>query len=263
MDNNSIISQLEEKLIAQERMATLGESVAGVAHEINNPLGLSITTGSILVNDIEKLKSKIDDESLSKDDLLAFINGSSMQAEILLRNLQKASSMMKMFQHAAVERSNLSLHSFDLDSFFENLILTLNPEYKSSSLTPLLNIEKGLIIKTNSAKLGQVITNLILNSVRHAFKGIANPKITINAKRHKGKCIIELSDNGIGMEEDILTHVFDLFFTTKKGNGGTGIGMNMVKTLVEDHLQGEISIKSSPNQGCVTTIKLPLIMKSD
>jgi signal transduction histidine kinase len=252
------LKNTQEQLIESEKNAALSGLVAGVAHEINTPIGLSITAASHLDDASENFFKKVTDENLSKLDFEAFQSATVDSTNILLSNLSRAADLIKSFKQVAVDQSSENKRIFKLKEYIEELLKSLRPEYKRVVSDISVLCDKNIEIDSYPGILSQILTNLVMNSLIHGFEGRQDGKIAIRAFVEEGELIIDYSDNGKGMDSESLNKIFDPFYTTKRGSGGTGLGMHIVYNLVNQKLGGSIKCASSPNQGINIHITIPV-----
>ncbi len=255
----STLKTAQQQLIETEKLASLGQLVAGVAHEINTPLGIVVTSSSIVGEEASSFLKKMHGNALKKSEMQRFLE-SLMETDLLIQNnLDKCVKLIQNFKQVSADQIVAENRDICLRDYIDEIMGTLSVFMErndiSWSLTgdnPTLNLDPGL--------LSQVINNLVNNAINHAFEGVPEPRILINIASSTGHHEIEFKDNGVGMDDQVKKKIFEPFFTTRRGNGGTGLGMNIVYNLITSKLHGSISVESAPNQG--TTIKLVLPVTS-
>jgi signal transduction histidine kinase len=255
------LSHLEDsqiKLVEQEKMASLGELVAGIAHEINTPIGIGVTAVSHLSHIISQLREKFDDKQLTNRFLDDFLNNATSGAEISLLNLSRAADIISNFKLIAVDQSSDQLRKISLNSYLHDVLMSLNPQLKRYTHIITIDCDDGLEVHIRAGALVQIITNLIMNSIFHGFENIENGSINITAKTIDAEIHICYQDNGCGMSPLALTKLFDPFYTTKRGQGGSGLGASLVYNLVTQGLNGRISASSVLKQGLNFNIYFPI-----
>ncbi len=253
------LKNTQEKLVEQEKMASLGSLVAGVAHEINTPLGVAILCNSNIGELARNLHNKTNNNTLTKNDLLKLTNGITKSQQALSMNLDRAADLVADFKLVAVERSLDDLSIIEINTWFDTLLSSLRLLIEKQQIKlKFIKLPASRTIETIPSKLAQVVTNLVTNAINHAFEEKNNNScIVIALAEANDRIIIEIKDNGIGMEEDILKDIFNPFFTTKRGSGGTGLGLNIVYGIVNGSLAGEIEVKSTPHVGSSFIVNLP------
>ena len=251
------LRQTQDKLVETEKMASLGELVAGVAHEINTPLGISVTSASYLKEMIENLQRSFESGTMKRSDLDRFLTTSREAFENIMKNLERSASLVSNFKQLAVDQESGDVRQVNLYEYINGILLSLKPKFKEYKHELTVNCPKGLEIKISPGSLMQVITNIVSNSLIHAFPDIEKGQITITANsEHNGVSII-FSDNGIGMGTEQVLKVFEPFYTTARSSGNTGLGMHLVYNLVTRALGGSIECNSTPGEGTSYKIWLP------
>lgn len=253
-----IIKKTERELIKQEKLASLGALVSGVAHEINNPLGIAITSASFIDKLNNNLNKKIKKGKISKKDFLSKLSKITESIETLNINLKKAADLIKDFKKISVKQSQDEKVIFNVYDYFESIIASLKPKLKKGDYKINLNCDKNLEIYSFPGVFSQVFTNLIFNSIIHGFKEKDSGKINIEIEKKEDILYIKYSDNGVGISEDILNKIYEPFFTTNRKNGGSGLGLAVIYNLINDKLNGKIKCKSKKNQGVTFKIEVNL-----
>ena len=245
-------------LIDAERLAALGGLVAGIAHEVNNPIGISLTVASSFVRRSQIFADELNvNVPLRRSRLEEFVAGSRDAAQQLMTNLQRAGELIQSFKQVAVDRSHAERRQFDLTEATEQIIASLRPALKKSRVTLSVAMPAGLIVDSYPGSYGQVLTNLFLNAVTHAFPGGREGTIDITAKTVGDDIEISVADDGIGMSQDVQRQAFDPFFTTRRREGGTGLGLHIVYNIVTQQLGGTLTMESRSGRGTTFLITLP------
>ncbi len=251
------LSLAQRQLFEAEKLASLGGLVAGIAHEINTPLGIGVTAASHLQEEARRLSVAIDSGQLQIDELRAFEHTARESAEMILRNLQRADRLVKSFKQVAVDQSSEDRRVIDLGVYLDEILTTLGPSLKKSPHRVLLDCPPGIIVETAPGALYQIITNLVVNSLVHAFGTDEAGTIRIAAARDGTGVRIDFSDDGCGMEDAVRARIFEPFYTTRRGQGGSGLGMYIVYSLVTQGLQGRIDCESAPGKGTRFILHFP------
>lgn len=251
--------EMQTTLIEAEKLAALGGLVAGVAHEVNNPVGISLTVASTLANRAETFAAEVTSGQLRRSRLEDFTNGTRAAASQLVANLQRAAELIQSFKQVAVDRSHAERRSFDLGLATEQILASLRPILRSSSIKLVVDIPEGIVMDSYPGPFGQIVTNLLLNAVHHAFGDGLTGTISIVA-RISGPAQVRLvfRDDGRGMSEEVQRQAFDPFFTTRRGSGGTGLGLHIVYNIVTQRLGGRIVLSSAEGSGTSFLIVMPL-----
>lgn len=249
---------MQEQLIQSEKMAALGNLVAGIAHEINTPLGIAVTAVSNIDKIAEVTLNELQNQALSKAKLEKYFRNTIEACDITMKNLENAADLIRRFKQVAVDQQTRELREFNLNSYVQDIIISLKPEYKNKSIKFETNCEDIFIVSYPGA-VSQILTNFIVNSIRHGFENGNDYKIFIDVYKENGNIIIKYADNGKGVDDENLNKIFDPFYTTKRNKGGTGIGLNIVYNLVVDLLKGQISVENKINNlGLIFKIKFPI-----
>ncbi|MCB0163762.1 MAG: hybrid sensor histidine kinase/response regulator [Anaerolineae bacterium] len=251
------LKDTQAQLVESEKMAALGGLVAGVAHEINNPVGFSITAASVLEDETQALLSAYRENNLKRSDLEAYLNTAEESSRLILRNLQQAAEMVKNFKQVAVDQSSLEKRSFNLKKYLEETIYNLTPKLKKTRHELTINGDETIMMDSYPGALAQVITNLVLNSIAHAYTNQQAGHLCFHLSRNDDKVIIQYADDGAGIPAENLGQIFEPFFTTARSRGGSGLGLHIVYNLVTQKLKGSIYCDSTLGKGTKFTIELP------
>ncbi|MDN3678987.1 ATP-binding protein [Vibrio tapetis subsp. quintayensis] len=258
IDTLDTLKHAQSSLVESEKMASLGSLVAGIAHEVNTPLGISITATSYLEENIKSLQAGFESGSLTKTQFLKTINGLKESANILNSNLNRAESLISSFKQVAVEQSDQQLQAFNLKEIVDNLLVSLSHEIRISGVSVDVDCSDSIELESYSSGYIQVLTNLITNSLRHGFDDWnGEKKISFKIKADERQIKIEYSDSGKGIASSVIDRIFEPFVTTKRGQGGSGLGTNIIYNTVVQLLKGRIECHSEPNFGARFTLILP------
>lgn len=257
-ERSKIIEKQQRHLLESEKMASLGSLVSGVAHEINTPLGVGVTTASYMENINSEYRKKYDNGAMTKKDLTDFMSKLEESLSILNNNLYRASDLVNSFKKIAVDQTSENPMNFNLFEYINIIIKSLKHEYKSKNHKFTVDCPSDLFIYSYPGAVSQILTNLIMNSIIHGFKGLTDMEIIIKAEVSGDKLTIIYKDNGTGISDDILHRIYEPFFTTNRANGGSGLGMNIVFNLVTHRLHGVIHCNSKKNSGTEFIIEFPI-----
>ena len=246
----------EDKLLELEKMASLGKRVAGITHEINTPLGISVTGISHFLELNQNLNEKFLKEEMSEEDFVCFMNTSQELGKLIFSNLKKANVLLKSFKQISLDQSNEEKRDFNLKKYLEEIVLSLSSEIKKKKIEVEINCESKLHMYANAGLFSQIITNLIINSIKHGFKNKKDGKITINCRKEEDKVLLSYFDNGAGIKKEHLGRIFDTFFSTNKKEGGSGLGLSITRNIIVKDFAGSISCTSSENKKTEFKIEL-------
>ena len=257
------LNAAQQNLIDAERLAALGGLVAGVAHEVNNPIGISLTVASSFARRTEMFEAELrSDGRLRRSQLEEFVRTSRDAAQQLVANLHRAGELIQSFKQVAVDRSHAERRQFGLSEATDQIIASLRPVLKKAAIVLSVDVPEGLVIDGYPGSYGQILTNLFLNAANHAFPDGSSGTISISA-RPRGSDDVEIifADNGAGMTPDVQRQAFDPFFTTRRNEGGTGLGLHIVYNLVTQQLGGRMMLDSRLGQGTTFRIIMPRAAK--
>ncbi len=257
------LKDAQKQLIESEKMASLGELVAGVAHEINTPVGVGVTAASFLSDETKIIDKKYTDELMTREDFSEYLTCSLQTTEMILSNLQRATELIKSFKKVAVDQTAEDKRCFFVTSYIGEVLRTLHPRIKKTKHNIEVLSGKDIEINSYPGTFSQIITNLVMNSIIHAFDEDEGEggNVVIDIKPKDEGIIISFSDDGKGVGKDDISKVFDPFYTTKRGRGGTGLGLHIVYNLVTQKLKGNIKCESDLGKGTVFYIYIPSIVE--
>jgi C4-dicarboxylate-specific signal transduction histidine kinase len=246
---------MQDHLVQSEKLASLGALVAGIAHELNTPIGNGLMAISTLEQRAKTFRIQVS-EGLRRSDLEAFLAGVETAGQIATRNLARAAELITSFNRVAVDQTSVQRRQFELAEFVHEILLTLQPMIKRSPAQVAVDIP-ALTIDGYPGPLGQVVSNLIQNSLVHAFGDRTSGLIRISAQAQSDLIKLTVSDDGCGIPAELVRRVFDPFFTTRLGNGGSGLGLHIVHNIVTGMLGGAIDVQQQPGQGASFVITFP------
>jgi signal transduction histidine kinase len=253
------LREAQQNLIAAEKLAALGGLVAGVAHEVNNPIGISLTVASSFARRCDDFAKEVASGPLRRSRLDEFLEGGRDAANQLVSNLQRAGELVHSFKQVAVDRSHADRRQFDLRESTDQIVASLRPVLKKSQIALTIDVPSGILMDSYPGSYGQVLTNLFLNSVIHAFPDGRAGSIIVEARQARDGVDIFVSDDGVGMSDEIQRRALDPFFTTRRSEGGTGLGLHIIFNLVTQQLGGRLTFESRLGWGTRFRISIPLI----
>ncbi len=248
----------QEQLISAEKHGALNQLIAGVAHEINTPLGVAITAMSHLRELQQTLATDYQNDTLKRDMMNQFINEADESLTILQSNLNRATQLMRSFKQISVDQTSEASRSFNLASYINDVLLSLRPTLKKTPHQITVDCPPDLVITSFPGAWSQVLTNLIMNSLTHAFPDDRRGHMAISIRVEGTQLQCRYDDDGIGIAPEHLPHVFEPFFTTRRGQGGSGLGLHIVYNIVEQTLGGQIHCRSQPGDGVHMSWVIPL-----
>ncbi|MBE0369194.1 sensor histidine kinase [Pseudoalteromonas aurantia] len=251
--------QYQNQIVENEKMASLGQMVAGVAHEVNTPIGLGVTGSTLLRDKLSDIKTAFEQKSLTSKQLERFIGDGIENLDLIYRNLNRAADLISSFKRVAVSQDLELSSDVNVTSLLNNIMTAMKADIVTKN--PVIDVQcsTDLTVSSKAGPLQQVFEQLISNSLLHAFKSIENNIIHINITRTSGQLSIIYTDNGGGVPVSIRKRIFDPFVTTKRGEGGSGLGMHLVYNLVTQALNGNIALDEAYDNGTRFIITLPLV----
>ncbi|GAW94769.1 MULTISPECIES: sensor histidine kinase [Colwellia] len=251
------LSRAQDRLLEAEKMASLGLLSAEVSHEINTPIGISITSASYLSDIIHKFQQDINSQKLSKRTIDSFIDNAGQCVELLSNNLQRAAELITSFKQVAVDQTNDKVRLINVAKYLDEIIHSIHPKLKKTNHSIKVHCDPHIEIYTHPGAIAQIIINLIINSISHGFPNINRGEMTIDIAVEQQRLVILYRDNGVGVNEQQLERIFEPFYTTQANNGGTGLGTHIIKNLVIDTLNGSIDVYSAEGKGLRYRITFP------
>ncbi len=266
--NSELISTLEKlhqfqhQIVENEKMASLGDMVAGVAHEVNTPIGLGITASTMMLDRLAVIDQQFQEKTLKASSMQRFISESRENLNIIYRNLDRAAQLISSFKQVAVDQSSEDPRDINIRQLIDETLMSLQPRLKKVSHLVNIDCDPTLNVTCKAGPLNQILINLVMNSLIHAFENIDVGHIDISVRlTDDQKLKIIYSDNGNGIPDNIKNRIFDPFVTTKRGQGGSGLGMHLVFNLVTQALNGNITLKSEKGKGVEFTVIVPVSLK--
>ena len=248
------------ELVRGEKLAGLGSLVAGVAHELNTPIGNTAIAASTMLHHLNEFKHLVEGGTLRKADLYTFLNQCSEGMELVERSTHRARDLVSSFKQVAVDQASERRRGYELAEVVEDVLRSMQPSFKGIAVTMACDIPAGVACDGYPGPLGQIVSNLVQNAVLHGFHNLPGGHIQITGRQLDGERIqITVADDGLGMSAEIVNKAFDPFFTTRLGQGGSGLGLTIVHNLATAVLGGYIDVDSAPGAGTRFTLTLPRI----
>lgn len=257
---NTALNQLQQaqgELVRQEKLASLGRLVAGVAHEINTPLGICVTATSHLVEELRLTRAELGAGELTEESLDSFLDILDQSLRIMTTNTQRAAALVRSFKQVAVDQSSDDIRNFNLRTYLNEVLLSLQPKLKGRPIKVEFDCATDLVLESYPGAVSQIVTNMVVNSLVHGFEQDQPGRITMQAICEDEMVTLSYADDGAGMDQQTLDQLFDPFFTTKRGNGGSGLGAHILYNLVTGPLGGSVRVSSAPGAGLQYVLRFP------
>ncbi len=243
------LNQTKDFLIESEKMSALGNLVAGIAHEINTPIGVAVTAASHLEEQTNVFNEKYNSDELTRGDFDDYIDTALGSSRMLLANMNRSAELIQSFKLIAVDQSDESLRRFNIKEYIDDILTSLRPKLKKTQHLIDVICNPDIVINGYPGTLSQILTNLIINSIKHGFENTSSGEIKIEITEEANKIKLLYRDNGIGIPRENLKKIFNPFFTTRRGEGSSGLGMHIVYNLVTQTLGGKIVCRSKEKEG--------------
>jgi len=250
------LKQAEAQLIQTEKMAALGGLVAGIAHEINTPIGIGVTAASLLAEKTTAFYDRFRSNTMKRSDLEKFLDIALQSSQMTLTNLNRAVELIQSFKQVAVDQSSESKRLFNLRDYLDEILLQLSPKLKTTKHRVEVRGDSHLNLNSFPGVFSQIVTNLVMNSLIHAYEPDEQGQITLEFRQLGDEILFEYADDGKGIAPKDLSKIFEPFFTTRRRQGGSGLGLHIIYNLVTQKLGGTIQCESKPGLGTKFTIKL-------
>ncbi|MEN9684169.1 MAG: hypothetical protein RLZZ427_1920 [Pseudomonadota bacterium] len=251
------LEQARASLVEAERMAALGNLVAGVAHEINTPVGIGVTAASHLREEFEAFDALYRENRMTRSSLETLLETSRSSTAIIESNLQRASDLIRSFKEVSVDQTGDEERTIGLAHYVGQVLHTLQPKYKNRPIAIAVEIDETIMVCLRPGAISQILTNCVINSLVHAFAPDQAGTIRIAARRKDDGIVLTYADDGVGMDAQTAARIFEPFYTTKRGQGGSGLGMHIVYNIVTAKFGGKIGCVSAPGEGMQLTLEIP------
>jgi|GEM_PF-3457832 Signal transduction histidine kinase len=252
------LGQAQEAMVRNEKLAALGGLVAGVAHEINTPVGNALTSASFLAQETEGLRRAFADQTLTASAMGAYLDSAGEAVRLILSNCDRAAELIHGFKQVAVDQTSGERRTYDLAEYVDEVLLSLRPKFKHSPHRIVVDIPAGIVVDGYPGALSQVLTNLVVNALTHGFDDGRSGTLRLSARQSGDRVEIVHEDDGRGIPADSRQRVFEPFYTTRRGSGGSGLGLNIVHNIVHRTLAGTLRLESEPERFTRFTITFPL-----
>ncbi len=251
------LKDAQASLVQSEKMASLGNLVAGIAHEINTPVGVIMTGASVLAEESQVFRQEFEAGTLKKSAALQYVDTAVQSSQLILANAERAAELIQSFKRVAVDQTSEARRVFELGHYLEEVIMSLRPTLKHSAISVEIVSNEKIEMDSYPGALSQILTNFVTNALMHAFDPGQEGRITIMASSNTDLVQLIVRDNGRGVAPENLARIFDPFFTTQRSKGGSGLGLHIVFNLVSQTLGGTIRVESAPGEGTAFIMQLP------
>ncbi|MGB7708886.1 MAG: HAMP domain-containing sensor histidine kinase [Microcoleus sp.] len=251
------LKSTQNQLVESEKMAALGGLVAGVAHEINTPIGIGIAAASLLAEKVTKFCEIYSNGQIKRSELEKFLDITMQSSNMILANLTRAADLIHSFKEVAVDQSSELKRTFKVKKYLEEILTSLTAKLRTTKHKVEVNCDENIVLDSYPGVFYQIVTNLVINSLIHAYEPDDEGVLTFYFQLDGDLLVFEYADNGKGITPENISKIFEPFFTTKRGQGGTGLGLHIIYNLVNQKLQGTIKCQSQLGQGTKFLIKFP------
>ena len=261
IDRTAELEAAQEKLVESEKMAALGNLVAGIAHEVNTPLGIALTSVSNCKEELKGIYRDFENDELTEQGFKDFEAICSEGLNLAETSLMRAANLVQDFKRTSADQTSLEIEEIALDEYIPRVCNPLKPMLRKEQVELSIDVTPNLVITTCPGIIAQLLTNLISNAQRHAFGPSVNNdvnRVSVSCSKNAKGIVISVQDNGKGIPEALHKKVFEPFYTTARDKGGTGLGLNILYNLVRQKFNGEIDLKSTPGEGTKVTVCIPV-----
>ncbi|WP_372870235.1 sensor histidine kinase [Shewanella sp.] len=250
----------QDRLVESEKLAALGSLVAGVAHEVNTPLGIAVTSVSLCQDELRQIRRRFEADDLDAKTFKQYIETVEEGLFLALDNLSRAATLLQDFKRTAADQAANELEAFELCEYIRHMLTPLNGMLKKQGVKISLDLKGEIYLQTYPGIIAQVLTNLITNAINHGFKDLppnANKQIEVAVWELNNQVMLQVKDNGCGIPADNIQKIFEPFFTTARANGGTGLGLSICYNLINKKLHGTMQVASELGKGSTFSISFP------
>jgi signal transduction histidine kinase len=252
------LKKYQKLLIQSEKMASLGNLMAGIAHDVNTPMGIGVTAASHLEYITREITKQYEAQTIELSDLENYFDQAAQSSELILANLKNSANLIKSVKVVATDQTSSVKRVFNFSKYIDDIFLSLKPRLKNRKIDVQVCCPQDIVLNSYPGPLAQIITNLVINSLNHAFVEQDTGVISLDVKELDSEILFCFRDNGSGMEKEIQDRIFTAFFTTKQGQGGTGLGLSVVHDIITNTIGGSIKCISEQGQGTIFEIRIPL-----
>ena len=261
IDRTAELEAAQEKLVESEKMAALGNLVAGIAHEVNTPLGIALTSVSNCKEELKDIYRDFENDELTEQGFKDFEAICSEGLNLAETSLMRAANLVQDFKRTSADQTSLEIEEIALDEYIPRVCNPLKPMLRKEQVELSIDVTPNLVITTCPGIIAQLLTNLISNAQRHAFGTSVNNdvnRVSVSCSKNAKGIVISVQDNGKGIPEALHKKVFEPFYTTARDKGGTGLGLNILYNLVRQKFNGEIDLTSTLGEGTKVTVCIPV-----
>jgi signal transduction histidine kinase len=254
-DALSDLQTMQNELVHSEKLASLGALVAGISHELNTPIGNALTAATTAKQYVRQFRAQLEAGAVKRSSVESFLDASEEMSDVVARSSERAAALIVSFKKVAVDQTSERRRSFDLREVVGDVIETLRPGLKRRVAAFDIDIARDILCDTYPGPLEQVITNLVQNAAVHAFERRSNGRVRLSAEAEGEHIALHVDDDGSGMEPHVLAHIFDPFYTTRLGQGGSGLGLSISRRIATSILEGDLKCSSTPGKGTRFTLR--------
>ncbi len=251
------LKQTQKEMVHSAKMAALGDLVAGVAHEVNTPIGVSVTAASFLAERTRLLRELYAKGEMKRSDLEKYLAVAEESSTSILTNLERAAELVQSFKKVAADQTSEEKRVFEMKGYLDQILVSLRPQFKRTPHKILVSCPDNVLLNSYPGAIMQILTNLIMNSLVHGFADGRSGEIDILVEDGGENVVLSYRDTGVGMNKEQRERIYDPFYTTRRGSGGTGLGMNIVYNLIIQTLKGAVVLDTTPDNGVFFVITVP------
>jgi signal transduction histidine kinase len=256
-ERSAQLASVQQKVMDTEKLTSLGAMVAGISHELNTPLGNALTVSTSLEAQVRSLSQRVESGKLTRTEMAEFLTGAAAMAQLATQAVTRAADLVASFKQIAVDQTSEQRRSFQLDRVVIDNIAALRPSLPLGDLAIAVNIAEDILCDSYPGPLGQVVSNLVQNAALHGLEGNSQGCIEVSAQVVGDQVHLSVTDAGCGMEPQVLARVFEPFFTTRLGKGGSGLGLSLSHRIATSVLGGTLTARSAPGAGSTFTLTFP------